>query len=608
MKRSILHVVIGLIVCLGISNIHAQTTEQETLLFSQSQQLSPELKRVRTLIRGNVLDLAQSILETTAPAVLPTEQWLQWERQLWALYRTRQEWSRLLTRVSQIPPAFPASVKREAQLQAVRAYISLQQGVLARQLLRQHLLSNELAETEKRKLRQDLIESYLADGMLNEAIIAMEKFQNDYRSKDESWLLVSAQVYMRLELYDDAINLLAPLNSMKARLLRSYARLRNGSITSEQAFAKLDALMLDLESGDSDGSVEKYEILSVKIYAKQLISDLSVVNDIEIYLSEIHSGRKLHDRSIPSYSVETLHEEYQKNTLTAANLAGLLIGDTDRLFDFAVQLSPDKLITKKSIYGYLLKNTTNLNFNLQLNTFYVSTLIQTDSTAVIPVLYGEEKSFSRLRIGGDVGLALSNRAIETGDIELAAFINNSLTESPQGMGPFDWLLHVSRISIIAGDYETGNTSLNQLLGIYPEMTPEKIDQVLQPIFDLQTVNQHQYALALLLKLEPAITTAKHEREISYWIAESYQANRQFIRAADYYLHSALLKDNGLDQWGESARFHAAECLQSANLYSDASSIFKGLYDRSQDEGRRSQFQQRIQELRLLESSLKDSDS
>jgi hypothetical protein len=166
-----------------------------------------------------------------------------------------------------------------------------------------------------------------------------------------------------------------------------------------------------------------------------------------------------------------------------------------------------------------------------------------------------------------------------------------------------WLIHVARVSIIAGQYKQGTDDLMKWIQSFEIMQPSEIDQALQPVFDLQKVDQHLHALQLLEELWPRITTQKHEREVAYWIAESYQATRQYVRAADYFLYSAMLKDSGLDQWGASARFKAAESLQSANLFADSRVLIENLLRRASDENRQAQLQQRLQELWLLQSSM-----
>jgi len=574
---------------------------------SDGGKLSPALNRVRTLIRANVLDLAQSILETEGPPVVPTTQWIEWERQLWALYRLRNNWNGLLDRVAGIPPGFPDAIKFEAEVQSVEALIELQRGRDARRVLRPLMLRTNTSEVDKKAIRENIIKSYLADELLKEATVAMGVYQSDYRSQEEGWLLLSAQVYLKIGNSDTAINLLAPLDSPKARLLRVYARIQNNSVSATQVLDKTADIRKMQQQPGSKNEVEEFEIVAVETYSLIKENSIRAISSLENYISLTRKAGVIQDRAFPVYTVDDLLGRYTESALKIANQNGFLEGESSRFFDFAVQLPQDQITSRKSVYGYLLQLITHESFRFQLINFYVNTLIESQSVGVISSLFGDDKPFGPLKLSGNVGLALSNRAIETGDIVLAAFVNRSLTETPSGMDRYQWMLHVARVSIIAGQYKSGKETLDQWIAGFPKMQPDQIDQILQPVFDLQAVNQHNLALDLLLQIEGRVTTAKQEREIAYWMAESFQATRQYISAADYFLYSALLKDNGFDQWGESARFRAAECLQSANLVADARAMFQTLHDRTNDDTRKGQLQQRIQELWLLESSLENID-
>ena len=566
--------------------------------------LTPELLRVRTLIRANVLGLAESILETQGPPILPTSQWLSWERQLWSLYASRDKWQVLFQRTRQVPPSFPPFIRREAGLVAVTALVELQQGLRARQILRGQLLAMESTELAKRKLRKLLVESYLADDLLGDAGIAMQRYQMDYRSQEEDWLFLSARVYMQLGDLDNAINLLAPLDKPRARLLGIYARLKNGSMTTQQALQRTTSLSGPDNDYANRKAVRPYEVLAVEAFASRA-GDLNgdYLDRLEQYLSIVNSTETVLDSAFPRYDAGDLLLGYTVYARDIANQAGLLQGEDSRWFDYAIQLPPGQVAQKKAIYGYLLQHVTDPIFRLQISNFFVNTLVQSGNMAVIAVLYGENLPFGELSLSGNVGLELSNIAIEQGNIQLAALVNGSLSEVPQGMDSRQWLIHVARVSIIAGQYKQGTDELMKWIQSFENMQPGEIDQALQPVFDLQKVDQHLHALQLLEELWPRITTQKHEREVAYWIAESYQATRQYVRAADYFLYSAMLKDSGLDQWGASARFKAAESLQSANLYADSRVLIENLLRRASDENRQAQLQQRLQELWLLQSSM-----
>ena len=68
----------------------------------------------------------------------------------------------------------------------------------------------------------------------------------------------------------------------------------------------------------------------------------------------------------------------------------------------------------------------------------------------------------------------------------------------------------------------------------------------------------------------------------------------------------MQKNNGFDQWGESARYRAADALMEGNLFVDARRLFEDLLQRSTEETRKQALQQKLQQLWLKESSLKPS--
>lgn len=120
---------------------------------------------------------------------------------------------------------------------------------------------------------------------------------------------------------------------------------------------------------------------------------------------------------------------------------------------------------------------------------------------------------------------------------------------------------------------------------------------------MQTVGQHKLAIPLLQLINQRSPSAKHRREIAFWIAESYSATGRHIKAADFFLFSAMQKDNGFDQWGEAARYRAADALLEGNLFADARSLFEGLLARATEEPRRQALTRKLQQVWLRESSI-----
>jgi tetratricopeptide (TPR) repeat protein len=141
--------------------------------------------------------------------------------------------------------------------------------------------------------------------------------------------------------------------------------------------------------------------------------------------------------------------------------------------------------------------------------------------------------------------------------------------------------------------------LQNLISEYREPNVEATDRILQVLFDMQTVDMHPQAIThfsqlLRLEIEP-----KQRREILYWIADSYRGIEKYDQAALLYLQSAMLPaPDSMDPWAQTARYHAAESLQSSGLVDDARRIYLDLLAVTEDAARRSVLNHKIQQLWL----------
>ena len=576
------------------------TLSAQSPIVMQEVAASPELLRVRTLVRANVLELAEQILERQGPPLLPNGEWLNWERQLWALYRAKGSWQKLYDRVQSIPPAFPGSVQLEATQEAITALISLGQGQRARRLLRKQLLSGIVSERDKIKLRQQVIESYLADSLMMEANTSATAFQQDYRTQDSDWLLLGARIALQSGDPDRAVNLLAPLDEPQARLLRTFARLKNESMQPGQVLEVCVRFREDEEFEDLDKP-----ILAVMVEAARNAGATVKASDLmEQYLMAIHGSDESLSRALPEYTTENLMNAYATIAQQEANRAGYLVGEEDGWVEFARQMAPEQITARSAVWAYIATRAGNSLVRQNAIDNYVNTMIDSERTALLLHLFGDGKPMGKLDLSPITGLRLSNLAIDRGDVQLAADANANVSGPPPGMDYAEWLIYTGRIAIIAGRYQEGASQLEKWIVSNQRLTPEETDKVLQAIFDLQTVDQHQLAIPLLEKVNERSPGGKYPREIAFWIAESYSATRQHIKAADYFLFSAMQKNNGFDQWGESARYRAADALMEGNLFVDARSLFEDLLQRTTEETRKQALQQKLQQLWLKESSLK----
>ncbi len=572
-----------------------------------TQPPTPELVRVQNLVRANVLGLAREILETRGPAPAttsatasePNSEWVQWERQLWALYRAQGQWQKLYERTRELPPTVPGVVRREAQLQAINSLTALQRGSVARSMIRTQLLAMDAPQQYQRQLRQALIAAYLADDLLPEARIAMAHFRRDYGIGGTDWLLLGAGVMLRSGDADAAVNLLAPLDRPAARLLRLYARLGNQSLTPDQVIDGALELRV-LPHGESLAR----EIQAVMAQANIVAGKLYPLADVlEEYLLTPPPRNPGLSRVYPQFGVDDLFDVYTRIAKEEANRAGLLMGEEWRWLDHARQIPPSSTVARKSLFVYLALTTQNPVLRQSAVDRYVDVLIDIKRMKLIKLLFSPDTRLGKLSLGGASGLRLSAAALNDGNFELAAEANANLSSLPSTVKRTDWLLQAGRVDIFAGRHQPGADKLTEWIAMFEELSAAQTDAILQPIFDLQTVQQHSLALELLDQVKERAPNKRHQREIAYWMAESYHGNGQYFIAADLFLHSALQEADGFDRWGEAARYQAAESLTEGKLYDDARRLLEDSLARAQSDERRNALKQKLQRLSLLQSSL-----
>jgi len=557
-----------------------------------------ELARVQNLVRANVLELAQEVLEARAAAPQPTPRWLQWERQLWAVYRLRGRWQKLYERTRQLPPDFPREILREAHLQAIEALTSLNQGSAARRLIRQQLLDVDAPPRHRWQLRQSLVAAYLNDGLLQEARTALERLHHDYGAWQTDSLLLSAAVMLRSGDADAAVNLLAPLDQPPARLLGLYARLTNRTLAPGQVIERAGAL-LEAPQGRSVARQVRAVIAQAHLQAG---ASYPLVDALEAYLLA-PAARDLELSGVyPRFEVPDLLDAYARVARDQVNQAGLLIGEEHAWLEYARQLQPATGVGRRALLAHLAA-TAQRGSALRRGALdgYVNALIDTDRIALMAHLFGPGAMLGQLSLGGQAGLRLAAHALSKGDFNLAAEANANLRAFPVGLDRKAWLLQAGRIDIFAGRHRRGADKLRQWLESFSGLEAAQTDAILQPIFDLQTVGQHRLALALLHQVSERAPPGKYQREIAYWLAESYAGSEQYHQAADWFLHSALQAPDSFDPWGRAARFRAAEALMDGGLFEDARRLFQDLLAGAPSEASRNALRQKLQRIRLLES-------
>ena len=544
--------------------------------------------------------LTLKMLEQAQPGIdQDLYEWILWEQERLAILARWQQWDQLLVRVEALPLDIPAQFRQQTASYKARAYLELGQTRSARKVLREQIWQNLARDSaEYENWRRLIIESYIDDARIEDARVAMLRFDQDFDSTDLDWLLLRARVLVESQRYQQAIRVLQGRDEWQARLVSMLANFRLGRIDKAELWRQV---VKRIEDKGLSGE-ERASLWALGYYAAQEMSPVDRVVALEwLFRSGARSPLKLFQ--LP---VDLLWQAYIDYAELVGNRSELLLGDDEQWLQLAAAASKATPIKARSLFAMLMLRSGSEDAGNRAASGYMQTFAEVDEAEhqLLESLFNRSKTFSNARnIPAGIRYQLVDLALQSADIEEATRLMSGLNSVPPGSSALDWQLRQSRVLILGGRYDEGNQVLESLIGDYVEADVDATDRILQVLFDLQTVGLHQQAIAhfnqlLRLQLEPA-----QSREIFYWIGDSYRGLEQYEQAALLYLQSAMLPGaETMDPWAQTARYNAAESLQAAGLVDDARRIYQGLLRVTEDAARRSVLSHKIQQLWLIQSA------
>jgi hypothetical protein len=522
-------------------------------------------------------------------------EWILWEQERYRILSRWQEWNELLVRIENLPADLPEQFRHQAATYKIRAYLELGQIDTARRLLRELLwLTTAGAAPEYESWRRLVISSYLKDGRLEDARIAMLRFIQDFDSADDSWVLLRATVLIRSARYEQAIQILEGVEGWQVRLTSWLAQYRAQLFDPKALWEVLKKQVAkpEFEVG------ERASLWALAYFAGQQMAPVDRV----VALEQVFKSDSASPLELFQLQPDQLWAAYIEYAQLVGNRAELLIGDDLKWIDLANKAATATPVKARSLFALLITQSSDQSIINAAAEGYMHSFATVDEAErqLLNQLFNHSETFANAaRIPPIFRYQLVDLALKKGDIDEATRQMSGLDEYPAGSDRFKWQLRQARVLILGGRYEEGNEVLQTLISEYSEPTAENTDRILQVLFDLQTVNLHQQAIVhfnrlLRLSLEP-----KQHREILFWIADSYKSLKKYDQAALLYLQSAMLAGpEAMDLWAQTARFNAAESLQKSGLVDDARRIYNELLRVTSDPARRSLLNHNIQQLWL----------
>jgi tetratricopeptide (TPR) repeat protein len=540
--------------------------------------------------------LTLKMLEQAQPGIdQDLYEWILWEQERLAILTEWRQWDQLLIRIESLPEDIPDQFKQQAATYEARAYLELGQSVTARKVLREQLWQASVRDSsEYEAWRRMVIESYIEDGRVEDARVAMLRFDQDFDTTDLDWILLRSRVLIESGRYEQAIRLLKGRDEWQARLTSIFASFRLGTIDETELWRQVK---LRSEAADV-GDEERASLWALGYFATREMSPVDRV----VALEALFHGATESPLKLFQLPVDLLWLAYVDYAELVGNRSELLLGDDEKWLELASAASKATPVKARALFAMLMLQSSSGEISNRAANGYMDTFAEVDEEErkLLENLFNHSETFSNAqKIPAGIRFQLVDLALQSANIEEATRLMSGLNSVPPGTSRFDWQLRQSRVLILGGRYEEGDQVLRALIGEYLEPQPQATDRILQVLFDLQTVGLHEQAIAhfnqlMRLQLEP-----RRRREILYWIADSYSGLKKYEQAALLYLQSAMLPaPDSMDPWAQTARFNAAESLQAAGLIDDARRIYQALLAVTDDAARRSVLNHKVQQLWL----------
>ncbi len=556
------------------------------------------LLRVRALVKGGAMRLAVTTLDRFQQKTIPDNDWWLLEQERLQILNQLQDWQAIVERTTQPRAALPLKIKQSLSDWLAMARLKLHQGDQARQVLRNLLWSKRVPNTAyQNSWRRQLIRSYLVAGKYQDAKTAALRYREEFLPADTAWTYLFVRVLLAAKDPQLALRWLRADQTFEGRLLRLQAQLMAGgkpSVVQTGAQQLMTILPPDAKS-------LRRELWSLTAAAANRAGDYPA--QLQALEQALNIPPQPSDYRLTEPDISSLIKVLLKTGEQLGNAANLILGEDGPWLELARSAVESHPLRAQSLFAVLVRQGEAEFTRRRAHEALIELLFKADRKFVALQLYADKDWLPSVDVLSDSSrYLLAETDMRQGKISQAADLVKDLVRPPSGVDPLDWILRRARLAVYAGDTTTANRLIGdylQPLGQIGEGAAQRIQQVL---FDLQSVGAHRLALSLFRSLRQRVSAPQLQREMLFWMADSRAAIKEYRRAAELYLGSALTGDNSFDLWGQSARYKAAEVLVKADLIEDARRLYKSLLRATADVKRRAQLQRRLQELWLRKTS------
>jgi hypothetical protein len=560
------------------------------------------LNELTQLARAGAPQLALRRMDAEQPPVTANvADWSAWEQERLHILANQGLNVALIKRVDALPEAVDAGFRRFALALKAEAQLQLDQADAARATLRDLLWSATGAQlSEQAHWRQLVIRSYVLEDRSEDARLALVRYRQDFGDEEPQLRWLNAQVMLQSGHAEAAYKLLQKDESQQGKFLRYTAEL---SVKPQQA-DKLAGVVADMAKKADQATLQGAFWGLAAQAAGEARQSLQQIQYLEHALSLPIDQQLVH--GVISYNADELWDAYLDAGKRIGNDEQKLLGnDEDWYFPATEAIDKDPL-RARILFSVLAEYGTSSERRSVAHEYLVSLLDDLPhGKRLTRRLYLESARYADVdNLPPVIRYRLIDEALESGDLTTTSRLMAGLAEPPSGSDRFEWDLRRARVAIYTGDVDAGVELLHKLLQVeQQEWDKQRVDRLLQVVFDLQTVKQHQRALTLFTELLDKPLDVQQQREVLFWMADSLQELERYDEAAYLYLKSATLADpTAMDPWAQTARYRAAKALVDAGLVEDARRIYTTLLRATKDASRQAVLQNELQRLHLLSST------
>ena len=573
-----------------------------------AEDLSTAINEIRTIAQTGAVSLALQSIDEQQPLIDANNlsAWLEWERERLTIYQLGKRWKLLDKRVTNYKDALPDDFYFWAKQLQVDALLTLKKGRRARQILQGLIWNNEAEIQSSTQFKEQwlplwqkrVIQSYLVENASGDALMAAQRYYQDYRSNTIEDRLLRARILLINKREEEVVKLLMKdTKHPEGGMLYLLAQLRSKERPSQKV---LQSALRQMRGKWADNKL-KYTLWAVVAESARRSNDLpSTANALEFVLA---GNKKIElPHGLFYFTADSLWDAYIDYALYLGNRAQLLIGNDQPWLNAAIKAQKKEPVKARSLFALVMLKGQSSETRLRAAKGFLNLMHKRKRGAeLVTKLFLKSKNYLTIEsIPAVIRYDLVNIALSRSNIELASNLMVTIKTAPEGVDDYQWQLRRARIFVLGGKPEKGYEALNAILMSHKNFTKKQLEKFLQVVFDLQTAKSHELSFKLFSAVLPKIDDLIMQREIYYWMADSKKALQDYASAAKFYLRSALHSgNNGLDPWGQTARYQVAEMLAKAEMFQDARAIYQQLLDVTKEPARRAVLKHELQKLWLL---------